>query len=139
MNLLSTWRARFIASFLLLQLFLPLRYYLAARDPNDERWAWRMFSPTRMTRCTPDFVMDGRHVNLGTEFHEAWVELAGRGRLAVLDAMGRELCDRHPTAALEVTMTCSYLDGSRKSFASRDGRVQLQLDEPATDVCGRRP
>ena len=47
--LAATWRGRFILVFVLSQLLLPLHYYVGRRDPHDERFAWRMFSPMRMT------------------------------------------------------------------------------------------
>ncbi|MBW2464764.1 MAG: hypothetical protein JRH11_24155, partial [Deltaproteobacteria bacterium] len=37
-----------IVAFLAFQLLLPLRYYMGS-DEFDERFAWRMFSPIRMT------------------------------------------------------------------------------------------
>jgi len=56
--LMSTWQGRFIAVFVIAQLLLPLHYYLARKDPHDERFAWRMFSPMRMARCVPSVAID---------------------------------------------------------------------------------
>jgi hypothetical protein len=75
-----------------------------------------MFSPMRMTRCAPAFVRDGKPVNLGAEFHEAWIELATRGRLSVIENMADELCERHAGSSLRFTMSCSYMDGSHGTF-----------------------
>ena len=118
--LLATWRGRFIAAFLLVQLLLPLAYYVGRRDPHDERFAWRMFSPMRMVRCTLDVTRDGAPVPLGSEFHEAWIELAQRGRFAVIDAMGETLCDRYPNTRIEPRLACTYLDGSKRDFGGYD-------------------
>src|SRR5262249_10606342 len=41
-DLLRTRAGWFIAVFLVLQLALPLHYYVLRRDPHDERFAWRM-------------------------------------------------------------------------------------------------
>jgi hypothetical protein len=41
-----TWQV-----FVVSQPLLPLHYCMANRDDHDERFAWRMFSPMRMTRC----------------------------------------------------------------------------------------
>ena len=45
--MLATWRGRLIVAVVLAQLLIPLTYY-SHRDPHDERFAWRMFSPMRM-------------------------------------------------------------------------------------------
>ena len=92
------------------QLVIPLYYYLAQRDPHDERFAWRMFSPMRMSKCTPTFTLDDKPMQLGTKFHEAWLEIAGRGRFGVIEAMGAALCKQHPSASIRVTLTCTYID-----------------------------
>ncbi len=108
--LASTWRGRFIIAFLAVQLLLPLQYYLTRKDPHDERFAWRMFSPMRMSRCTPSVTIDGRHFSLGIEFHEAWVEIANRGRYVVVEAMAARLCAKHPGSKVELSLACTYLD-----------------------------
>lgn len=118
--LLSTWRGRLIAAFVVAQLLLPLHYYLARKDPHDERFAWRMFSPMRMTRCTPDVRIDGKPVSLGAEFHEAWVEIAARGRFTVLEAMGASLCAKHPGAEVRMSIACTYLDREPESHGGYD-------------------
>ena len=118
--LLGTWRGRFILLFVAAQLLLPLTYYVARRDPHDERFAWRMFSPMRMARCTTSFVMDGQPINLGAEFHEAWLELAKRGRFVVIEAMGTQLCAEHPGKDIEVSLSCTYLDRPPQAYGGWD-------------------
>jgi hypothetical protein len=113
---LGTWRGRFITVFVLAQLLLPLRYYVHHRDPHDERFAWRMFSPMRMVQCTPQFTLAGAPLDLHGEFHEAWYEMAARGRFGVIEAMGAELCKRHPDQRIEAGLACTYLDGSQRSY-----------------------
>jgi hypothetical protein len=121
-----TWRGRFIAAFLLLQLLLPLHYYVARKDKHDERFAWRMFSPMRAVSCMdpadvdkparernpPRFTVDDQPVVLEAEFHEAWVKMARRGRYAVLEKMGAALCAGNRGKAVRMTMACTYLDGT---------------------------
>ncbi len=92
------------------QLLLPLHYYVARRDRHDERFAWRMFSPMRMTQCKPVFKLDTKVVALGDHFHEAWIEIAKRGRFRVVEEMAASLCERNPGSAVTVTLTCTYLD-----------------------------
>lgn len=120
LELLRTWRGRFIILFLLVQLLLPLRYYIHNRDPHDERFAWRMFSPMRMVQCSPRFTVAGKLVDPRSEFHEAWAEIAGRGRFVVIEAMGKELCKRHPKAPVRVDLDCLYLDQSKQQFGGYD-------------------
>ena len=118
--LLATWRGRFIVAFLAIQLLLPLHYYLLRRDPHDERFAWRMFSPMRMTRCSARFAVDNQPVGLGARFHEAWIEIANRGRYVVLEGMAAKLCKEHPGAKVELAVDCTYLDRPAARFGHAD-------------------
>ena len=118
--LVSTWRGRFIVAFLAIQLLLPLRYYVAHRDPHDERFAWRMFSPMRMARCQPHFAVDGKPLELGTVFHEAWVELAERGRFVVVEAMAEHVCKQHPGSSVTVSLDCKYVDRDDQTYGGYD-------------------
>lgn len=118
--LAATWRGRFILAFLAVQLLLPLHYYTVRRDPHDERWAWRMFSPMRMTRCRATFAVDGARVSLGGQFHEAWVGMASRGRAVVIEDMAGKLCRANPGKPVEVTLECTYLDRPKQTFGPRD-------------------
>jgi hypothetical protein len=113
--LLSTWRGRLILAFVTLQLLLPLAYF-ARKDPHDERFAWRMFSPMRMARCTPSATIDDVPFNLGGEFHEAWLELASRGRFTVIEAMGARLCDKHPDKEVRISIDCTYIDREQRTY-----------------------
>jgi len=108
--LTKTWHGRFILAFLAIQLLLPLQYYFVRHDPHDERFAWRMFSPMRMARCSTRFSVESQPVAVGTEFHEAWIEIAGRGRYAVLEGMAEKLCKEHPGKPVELSVDCTYLD-----------------------------
>jgi hypothetical protein len=132
--LLRTWRGRFIAAFLAIQLALPLHYYAARRDHHDERFAWRMFSPMRMVTCSdpddlarppgqrrpPRFTIDDAPVALGAEFHEAWIKIATRGRYAVIEHMAASLCAGHRGAQVRVKMACTYLDGTVERVGGYD-------------------
>ena len=114
--LLSTWRGRFIIAFLLVQLLVPLHYYVLRRDPHDERFAWRMFSPMRMTKCRVAFTVDQAPVELGTKFHEAWLNVAERGRAVVIEEMAKKLCRENPGKPVNVRVECTYLDRPDASF-----------------------
>lgn len=118
--LVATWRGRFIVLFLTVQMLAPLTYYVARSDPHDERFAWRMFSPMRMTQCRPQFSLAGERVDLNAKFHEAWIELAGRGRIVVLDAMAGKLCRDNPGKRVDLTMDCQYIDRPAAHFEHPD-------------------
>jgi len=113
--LLSTWRGRAIALFVVAQLLLPILYF-TRKDPHDERFAWRMFSPMRMARCLPSATIDDKPFNLATEFHEAWIEIASRGRFTVIEAMGAHLCAKHPGSDVRLWIDCTYLDREPRSY-----------------------
>jgi hypothetical protein len=119
-KLLASWHGRFIAVFFVGQLLLPLHYYVLRRDPHDERFAWRMFSPMRLARCTPAFLLDGKPLELAAEFHEAWIELAERGRFVVVEAMAAHVCDRNPKARLVVSLDCTYVDRPPQLWGGHD-------------------
>jgi hypothetical protein len=114
--LVSSWRGRFIVVFLTLQLVLPLHYYFGRRDVHDERFAWRMFSPMRMVRCTPKLELDGKPLSLSSEFHEAWIEIAKRGRFVVIEAMAAHLCEKHPNSSVVMSLDCAYVDREPQTY-----------------------
>jgi hypothetical protein len=118
--LLSHWRGRLVVAFVALQLLIPLRYYVAHKDPHDERFAWRMFSPMRMASCQPTFTVDGARVDLHGEFHEAWIAIAGRGRFDVIEAMGKRLCTIHPDSKVVGTVSCTYVDRPAATYGGHD-------------------
>jgi hypothetical protein len=115
--LVATWRGRFILAFLAIQLVAPLHYYLVRRDPHDERFAWRMFSPMRMAKCEANVAVNGQSINLYSEFHEAWVRLAERGRFVVIEEMAEKLCDDHKGKRVEVSLDCTYLERKPAHFS----------------------
>lgn len=111
----------FIHVFLAIQLLLPISYYTIREDDNDERFAWRMFSPVHMRQCTTSFKVGNppRPIRLGRTFHEAWLKLAKRGRMAVIEGMGHKLCADHPDERVEIEVRCIGVD--RKEVAHYGG------------------
>lgn len=100
----------FIHLFIAAQIALPLTYYLARRDKYDERFAWRMFSAERMASCKPVFRVGDQKVRITSEFHEAWLTIAQRGRREVLEAMAARLCERNPGQPVTLELTCRTAD-----------------------------
>jgi hypothetical protein len=119
-QLLATRRGRFILAFLAVQLLLPLHYYVLRHDPHDERFAWRMFSPMRMTRCQAQFTVGTKPIVLGATFHEAWIEMVERGRFVVIEAMAERLCEQNPGSAVELSLDCSYIDRPPRHIGQAD-------------------
>lgn len=114
------WRHAFIGVFLAVQALGPLHYYLLREDRNDERFAWRMFSPTRMLTCDPTFLVDNQPAQLYSTFHEAWIEIAKRGRFAVLEAMGARLCRKHPGKEVRLDLRCRTVDNRIETWGGSD-------------------
>ena len=77
------------------QIWLPASYYLGD-EVYDERFAWRMFSAVRMTRC--DFnLFDAssdtlQRIPLNKSNHVVWSNLAKRGRLSVIQGLVDTAC-----------------------------------------------
>jgi hypothetical protein len=118
--LVGTWRGRLILAWIAVQIALPVFYYRSRRDPHDERFAWRMFSPMRMIQCQPQFLLDDKPIDLGGKFHEAWIDIAGRGRFDVVEAMGARLCHDLPNKRIELRMQCRQLDGTVENWGGYD-------------------
>jgi len=118
--LLRTWPGRLIAVVVVTQLAIPLTYYVARRDPHDERFAWRMFSPMRMAQCKPTVTIDGKPFALESAFHEAWLAIANRGRFVVVEAMGARLCEKNPGKSVVVALDCSYIGEAAQRYGGYD-------------------
>ncbi len=110
---LLRWPDGFIAAFVLVQLLLPLLYYVARQDEHDERFAWRMFSPTRMTQCDVRFTADGAAVVPDRWFAQAWSQTAARGRRGVVEAMAAHLCKKHEEVTARLSCTEIVAIGSK--------------------------
>ena len=65
-------------------------------------------------------MVEGKPVNLSATFHEAWYEIAQRGRFSVVEAMGARLCGLHPNTAVKVTLECSYIDREPERYGGYD-------------------
>ena len=88
------------------QLYLPLSYYWQD-EVYDERFAWRMFSPVRMTSC--DFrLWHGETltpIKLSKSYHVVWINLAKRARLSVVNAIIGDMCESHSFVAGQLRCT----------------------------------
>lgn len=104
----------FIAVFLASQVLLPLRYY-AGDDEFDERFAWRMFSPIRMTVCEVEWTEGDVPRPPDAEVQVAWVALMRRARRSVLVAYARARCadlrGRVREPDVRALVVCDHPDG----------------------------
>jgi hypothetical protein len=117
---LVRWPNGFIVAFVALQLTLPLHYYFLRRDEHDERFAWRMFSSVRMTKCEVELRVGDEPIELRREFHDAWIALAQRGRRNVVEAMGARLCRKHPGQPVTAHLTCRPVRGAEYAVGGFD-------------------
>jgi len=115
----SMSRRTSIAIHLILALLIgaPLHYYCGNEDMRDERFAWRMFSPTRIEKCGTQFLLgeDRKPYRASQMFHTAWVGLAQRGRQQVIEAMGHRICEKNPEQELHIRVQCETRPGSSAS------------------------
>lgn len=120
-----------ICVFLALQIGLALGYYVSD-DPYDERFAWRMFSTIRLTRCATDVrAIDdtGRieEVKLQKHLAVAWISHIRRNRDRVVRKFLEDQCTP-PTARLELTNGCLTPDGTRESHRWRIQCETLEIE-----------
>lgn len=114
-----------IVAILAILVVTPLSYYTTRDDSYDERFAWRMFSPIRMVRCKVDLEVGDppSSINLYRTFHEAWITIAQRGRLAVLRRMVERVCAENPGQPVRMHLPCRQVDG--KVVDAIEGRADL--------------
>jgi hypothetical protein len=89
-------------------------------DEHDERFAWRMFSPMRMTRCTVRATLDGAPLALKGEFHEAWLAMARRARFVVVEEMAAHLCEKYERTPVVFHLDCVYVGQPPRTFGGSD-------------------
>lgn len=125
-----TWRDALIAAFVIIQIALPLSYYVGRSDsplaPFDERFAWRMFSPVRLAKCQVR-VYDATHgnmnqtISLSRELHVVWVKLLNRARPSIVDGVVDRFCQqRGADADVRLSMVCTRADAPAKTICEGD-------------------
>lgn len=110
-----------IAAFLVVQLVMPLRYYLGD-DEYDERFAWRMFSAIRVVECQTSATeeLDREHgdavrpIDLDRVIHPAWINNIRRNRYDVIEAFLARRCEEEGVARVEIANQCVAADGTAR-------------------------
>jgi hypothetical protein len=89
----------------LVQVAVPASYYFRD-DPDDERFAWRMFSAVRLKRCTIEAYEseDARgeslkRTDLARAVHASWQRSLERGRRPVIERFLAARCGRPPASS----------------------------------------
>ena len=80
-----------------------------------------MFSAERMTRCQPEYLLDGEEVRLERRFHAAWITLLKRGRPGVVEAVSDRLCEEGEE--LRLRMVCR--GPTQQRWVLEDGQRDL--------------
>jgi hypothetical protein len=122
----------FIATWLVWQTTLPLTYYIG-RDPDNERFSWRMFSHTWMLQktCTvrareylrrlgSDHDVGSRVIDLDRSLNSTWVRHLRQNHGRVTMKFLRMRCEMDPDViAVRVARTCQGAPTSSTSTTAR--------------------
>jgi hypothetical protein len=99
-----------------LQVAIPASYYLVRDDRDDERFAWRMFSSVRLTRCQV-LAFDGKtpqeraEVDLPKTLHASWQRSLERGRKSVIERYLATRCERPDVRYSQLERSCTSPSG----------------------------
>ena len=107
-----------IGAFIVFQVAMPVSYYLSD-DPSDERFAWRMFSVTRMTQCSHNaqaIKPSGKEtLNLREHLHVAWITNVARNRTRVIETYLDRVCE-DGAEQVQVVNQCRSPGGATQTF-----------------------
>lgn len=129
------WRDAVIAAVVLINIALPVSYYIGRSDsplaPFDERFAWRMFSPVRLARCQVELydATGGveREIPLTRELHVVWINLLKRARPSVVAAALDKFCaEAGEGADIRMELVCTAPDAAAKTIC--DGATDRDRD-----------
>lgn len=138
---------RFVVALLLLQLVVPLSYYLRTGDPYDERFAWRMFSAVRLHSCRTSATErvgeppTEREIALSSTLHQAWVNHLARNRRDVVLAFLEARCDEEGVREVSLTNACTAPDGepiAPQVYRRVCESGELTLPDALSSTTGRR-
>lgn len=90
------------------QLAGPISYYAGLRAPDDERFAWRMFSAVRVRECRVWLLNHGPREPV-RGLHSSWLHALERGREAVIARYLASRCG--PEGAPALARSCHAASG----------------------------
>jgi hypothetical protein len=98
-----------------IQVAIPTSYYLRDGDPDDERFAWRMFSGVRLKRCQVSATVrlpgGPRAIPLQRVLHSSWIHGLERGRLRVVERFLSEECRHNHAPEVTLERRCRAVQG----------------------------
>lgn len=101
-----------------LQVAIPASYYLVREDRDDERFAWRMFSAVRLTRCEVR-AWDERGpattaaIALPAALHASWIRSLERGRHSVIERFLSSRCSGEGVTGSALERDCKSPSGEQ--------------------------
>ncbi len=99
----------FIAAFLVLQVLLPLRYYV--QENVDERFAWRMFISPHDKICTPQVTLTSYgqedQVDMLEILHPAWISNIKENRPEIIEPYLKRLCAQAGAESVVMVNNCT--------------------------------
>lgn len=105
-----------ITAFLALNVAAPLSYYFGD-DAYDERFAWRMFSPVRLAKCSVELSDGATVIRPNRKTHQVWINLMRRARRSIFEGYARQYCAAEKAAGrtpqLFVKLRCDAPDMGR--------------------------
>ncbi len=112
------WVSGLIAAYVILQVLIPLGYYIWRTNPDNERFAWRMFSAIRVRQChvaSEGYRRDGEHLEridlpLTSSLHTAWVDHLKRNRTRVAHAYLDWQCEQPLMENISLLRRCKAID-----------------------------
>lgn len=116
------------------QVALPASYYLLRDDRDDERFAWRMFSSVRLTRCTVAAFEEHSDKRLALDLreslHASWQRSLERGRRRVIERFLATRCERQALQYSLLERRCTSPSGTALPIA----RYRYDCRERALEV-----
>jgi hypothetical protein len=125
-------------AWLTLHATVPTRVHRAGADPYDERFAWRMFSDTRLRACTVDaFEMDDGDmlaIDLPHVLPAPWVSLIERNLGAVIERFLTWRCARADVDGVSTIVTCfdaaeGTSETTERAIDCESGETTLTVEE----------
>jgi hypothetical protein len=100
-----------------LQVAIPASYYFVREDRDDERFAWRMFSATRVKKCDIELREQQAgawsEVDLTPRLHASWRNSLKRGRKRVTEHLLEMRCAEPGREAAELVRRCKNTHGEK--------------------------